>query len=234
MPLDYIEPGSLCFPDPHRAGADGLLAFGGDLSVQSLVLAYANGIFPWYGPGDPILWWSPHPRLVLDPTELHVPRSLRRVINARRFDIGVDTDFAGVIRGCASASGRGGMGTWLVPEMITAYGRLHRAGFAHSVEARLDGTLVGGLYGVAVGRAFFGESMFFCQPDASKVAFVCLARLLERWGYGMVDCQQTTDHLLRFGAQEVPREQFLKRLASLRMELPASESWILPEEFQPL
>lgn len=234
MPIDYISPGSGWFPDPARASADGLLAFGGDLSVETLLRAYSRGIFPWYGPGDPILWWSPHPRLVLEPGELHVPRSLRRVVNSGRFEVAVDTDFPGVIRGCATARGRGGAGTWLVPEMVAAYAQLHRAGFVHCVEARLGGELVGGLYGVAVGRVFFGESMFFAAPDASKVAFVWLARLLERWGYGLIDCQQTTDHLLRFGAHEVARSDFLDALARLRGRRPAEGAWAIPEGFSPL
>ncbi|WP_461209971.1 leucyl/phenylalanyl-tRNA--protein transferase [Desulfocurvus sp. DL9XJH121] len=234
MPLEYIPPGSLWFPDPERGGRDGLLAFGGDLAVRTLVLAYSKGLFPWYGPGDPILWWSPDPRLVLAPDELHVPRSLRRVVNSERYEITLDTAFPDVIRGCATAPGRGIEGTWLLPEMIAAYEALHRAGFAHSVEARLDGELVGGLYGVAVGRAFFGESMFFRAPDASKVAFVWLARLLGDWGYGMIDCQQTTGHLLRFGAREVPRSEFLERLAVLRGVFPDAGSWTVPERFKPL
>ena len=234
MSIDYISPGAGWFPDPAHASADGLLAFGGDLSVGTLLLAYSRGIFPWYGPGDPILWWSPHPRLVLEPGELHVPRSLRRVVNSGRFEVAVDADFPGVIRGCATARGREGMGTWLVPEMIAAYAQLHRAGHAHCVEARQDGELVGGLYGVVVGRVFFGESMFFAAPDASKVAFVWLARLLDRWGYGLIDCQQTTDHLLRFGAHEVGRTVFLDALARLRGRRPGEGAWIIPEGFSPL
>lgn len=234
MPIDYLPPGSLDFPDPQRAGSDGLLAFGGGLGVRSLVRAYHQGIFPWFGSGDPILWWSPDPRLVLVPGELHVSRSLRRVVNSGRFEVALDRDFEGVIRGCASAPGRGAAGTWLVPEMIAAYMDLHRAGAAHSVEARLDGRLVGGVYGVALGRAFFGESMFFAEPDASKTAFVWLARLLAAWGYGLVDCQQTTAHMLRFGARQWPRREFLDRLERLVDEPPCAGAWTMPEGFRPL
>jgi len=234
MSIDFIPPGNLWFPDPAEADSDGLLAFGGDLSLPRLIEAYARGIFPWFGPGDPILWWSPDPRLVLEPGALHVPRSLRRVINAGRFEISLDRDFAGVIRGCSKVPRREGLGTWLVPEMIGAYTGLFQAGWAHSVEARLDGELVGGLYGVAVGRAFFGESMFFTEPDASKAAFVWLVRLLEHWGYGLIDCQQTTAHLLRFGAEEIPRCEFLEQLARLRGQAPLPGAWTIPSCFDPL
>lgn len=234
MSIEFIPPGAFWYPDPNSADPDGLLAFGGDLCVRRLVEAYARGIFPWYGPGDPILWWSPDPRLVLEPSELHVSRSLRRAVNSRRFTIGLDQDFAAVIRGCARAARPEGLGTWLVSEMVAAYEELHRAGWAHSVEARLDGELVGGVYGVAVGRAFFGESMFYREPEASKVAFVWLAQLLESWGYGLIDCQQTTAHLLRFGAREIPRRRFLEQLSTLVTQPPADGAWTMPDAFQPL
>ncbi|NJB66608.1 leucyl/phenylalanyl-tRNA--protein transferase [Desulfobaculum xiamenense] len=234
MSIEYLRTMNMWFPDPEEAGPDGLLAFGGDLSPERLVAAYANGIFPWYGPGEPILWWCPDPRLVLEPSELHIPRSLRRVINARRFRITLDEAFPAVIGGCAHVCRGDDVGTWLVPEMIEAYNRLHALGVAHSVEAWDGDELVGGLYGVAVGRVFFGESMFHLRPDASKVAFVHLARLLERWDYGLVDCQQTTHHLLRFGAYEISRAEFLERLVRLREERPAPSAWIMPEGFDPL
>ncbi|MBU1001521.1 MAG: leucyl/phenylalanyl-tRNA--protein transferase [Proteobacteria bacterium] len=234
MSIDFIPPGTDWFPNPNNADPDGLLAFGGDLSVRRLVESYARGLFPWYGPGDPILWWSPDPRLVLAPAELHVSRSLRRAINSRRFTITVDQDFGAVIRECSLVPRPEGPGTWLVPEMVEAYVELHCAGWAHSVEARLDGELVGGVYGVSVGRAFFGESMFYLEPEASKVAFVWLARLLESWGYGLIDCQQTTAHLLRFGAREIPRNRFLARLYSLVTQPPADGAWAMPQAFDPL
>ncbi|KAB1441204.1 leucyl/phenylalanyl-tRNA--protein transferase [Pseudodesulfovibrio senegalensis] len=200
------------FPDPEEAEPDGLLAVGGDLSVPRLLAAYANGIFPWYAEDSPILWWSTDPRLVLIPDHLHVSKSLRRVVNSGRFSVTFDQDFHGVIRSCACTPRPDQDGTWIVPEMMDAYIRLHAAGFAHSVESWRDGRLVGGLYGVSLGRAFFGESMFFCEPDASKVAFVHLVRRLQGFGFALIDCQQTTKHLLRFGAQEMNRPRFLELL----------------------
>ena len=235
MTIDFIPPGADWFPDPARAGADGLLAFGGDLDPERLVRAYAQGIFPWYGPGDPILWWSPDPRCVLPPEALHMPRSLRRTLRRRTYTVTLDRAFIRVIRACADVRRPEGQGTWLVPEMIEAYTRLHAMGLAHSAEAwTSDGTLAGGVYGVALGRMFFGESMFHTAPDASKVAFAVLVRLLARWGYGLIDCQQTTRHMLRFGACEMPRPHFLAHLAALRTARPAPDAWTLPEGFDPL
>jgi leucyl/phenylalanyl-tRNA--protein transferase len=208
----YSLPEEPVFPHPDLAEPDGLLAVGGDLSVDRLVLAYANGIFPWYAENSPILWWSPDPRLILIPDRLHVPRSLRRVLNRGTFRITADRAFSEVIRNCAAVSRSEGYGTWLVPEMIEAYEELHRIGVAHSFEAWQDRELVGGLYGVALGRAFFGESMFHLVPDSSKTAFVTAVRMLARRGFELIDCQQTTAHLLRFGAQEIPRTDFLHRL----------------------
>ncbi|SKA80299.1 leucyl/phenylalanyl-tRNA--protein transferase [Paucidesulfovibrio gracilis DSM 16080] len=213
------------FPHPQEADPDGLLAVGGDLSSQRLLNAYSCGIFPWYAPDSPILWWSTDPRLVLFPSELHVPRSLRRVINSGRFHITVDTAFPEVLRRCAETPRPDQDGSWIVPEMKDAYTRLHELGYAHSVEAWRDGRLVGGLYGVALGRVFFGESMFYAEPDASKVAFVQLVRSLERREYTMVDCQQTTAHLLRFGAREVRRSEFLQRLALAQQYATEEGNW---------
>jgi leucyl/phenylalanyl-tRNA--protein transferase len=213
------------FPSPEEADPDGLLAVGGDLSPQRLLNAYSCGIFPWYAPGSPILWWSTAPRLVLFPSELHVSASLRRILNSGKFEITFDRAFEGVISSCASMPRPGQEGTWIVSEMMEAYIRLHELGLAHSVEAWLGDRLAGGLYGVALGRAFFGESMFFAEPDASKVAFVHLVRRLERHQYDLVDCQQTTAHLLRFGAREIRRKEFLQRLA-LALEHPTErEPW---------
>lgn len=210
------------FPSPEEADPDGLLAVGGDLSPQRLLNAYACGIFPWYAPGSPILWWSTDPRLVLFPSEMHIPRSLRRVLNSDRFEITFDRAFEGVISSCASRPRPGQEGTWIVSDMIAAYTRLHELGVAHSVETWQGDRLVGGLYGVALGRAFFGESMFYAEPDASKVAFVHLVRRLEERQYDLVDCQQTTEHLQRFGAREVRRKHFLQRLA-LALEHPTEQ-----------
>jgi leucyl/phenylalanyl-tRNA--protein transferase len=196
------------FPDPEEAEPDGLLAVGGDLSPQRLLTAYANGIFPWYGENSPILWWSTNPRLLLYPDRFHLPRSLRRVLNRGAFTFTMDTAFEAVIRACAASPRPEQRGTWIVPEMVDAYIRLHSLGYAHSVEAWRDGELAGGVYGVSIGSAFFGESMFHAVPDASKAAFATLVAQLVRWDFTLIDCQQTTPHLQRFGAVEVQRFRF--------------------------
>ncbi|GBL44713.1 leucyl/phenylalanyl-tRNA--protein transferase [Sulfuriferula multivorans] len=198
---------------------DGLLAAGGVLSPARLVDAYSRGIFPWYNPGDPILWWSPDPRMVLFPQELVVQRSLAKVLRKRHYEIRVDTVFAEVIAGCSKPRA-GQSGTWISAEMIAAYTRLHQMGVAHSIETWIDGRLAGGLYGIALGRAFYGESMFTLVPDASKIAFVHLVRQLQRWDFGVIDCQMNTPHLARFGAREIPRADFIAQLNNL-INLPA-------------
>ncbi len=210
------------FPDPEEADPDGLLAVGGDLSTQRLLTAYSNGIFPWYSEGSPILWWSTNPRLVLVPREFHLPRSVRQVLNRGTFSFTLDKDFSAVIRGCARAPRPEQEGTWIVDEMVEAYTLLHSLGYAHSVEAWQDGELVGGLYGVSLGSIFFGESMFYTVPDASKAAFAVLVRQLIAWDFTLIDCQQTTHHLMRFGAREMQRFRFL---AALRegMNVPSRE-----------
>ncbi|MHC1701327.1 MAG: leucyl/phenylalanyl-tRNA--protein transferase [Humidesulfovibrio sp.] len=202
------------FPDPAEADPDGLLAIGGDLSPERLVAAYSGGIFPWHSENSPILWWSPDPRLVLDPARLHVPASLKRVLNSGRLHFSLDTAFGQVIRACAHTPRPGQHGTWIVPEMISAYERLFALGLAHSAEVWNGERLAGGVYGVALGSVFFGESMFFAEPNASKAAFVLLARWLGDRGCTLIDCQQTTAHLLRFGAREISRPEFLRRVAS--------------------
>jgi leucyl/phenylalanyl-tRNA--protein transferase len=206
------------FPPPHLAEREGLLAIGGDLSEERLLLAYRMGIFPWYSEDDPIIWWSPDPRLVLYPEEIRVSRRLARVIKQGVFRVTMDRAFGEVIRECARTRRESGEGTWLVDEMVAAYERLYRSGFAHSVECWRGDRLVGGLYGVSLGRAFFGESMFMRESNASKVAFVSLAWQLRKWKFPLVDCQVKTDHLLRFGAREVRRRVFLEQLGrALRM-----------------
>jgi len=216
------------FPDPRLSEPDGLLAVGGDLSEERLLRAYAGGIFPWYGPGSPILWWSPDPRMILLPRELHVPRSLRRTMRAGRFEIRLDTAFDEVVRRCADRERPGQDGTWITPEMARAYGKLHRRGLAHSAEAWLDGELAGGLYGVSLGATFYGESMYADRPDASKAAFATLVEWLADRGFDLVDCQVETEHLRRFGARDVPREEFLERLRA-SLERPAlAGPWRLP------
>ncbi len=221
----------LWFPHPDQADSHGLLALGGDLSVDRLLLAYSSGIFPWFSPGDPILWWSPDPRMVLFPSDLHVPRRLRRVIRQRRFHITLDRDFEGVIRACSISNNREHSGTWITKEMIRAYVDLHRAGYAHSVEAWYQGELAGGLYGVCLGGVFFGESMFYHVPDASKAAFVSLVHYLQAHGVRLIDCQVRTDHLSRFGAVEVQRKDFLRLLRRLRTRRgPAAGTWVMDLE----
>lgn len=216
MPVYLLRPDCISFPPPERADPCGLLAVGGDLSPARLLLGYSQGVFPWYSAGEPILWWSPDPRLALFPEELHVPRSLRRVLNQEKYAITLDTAFPAVIRACGQAWRPQGPGTWLTPAMVRAYETLHRMGHAHSVEAWQDGELAGGLYGVALGRVFFGESMFRRAPDASKACLVRLVELLQGWGFTLLDCQQTTPHMQRFGAREIPRNEFLERLKEAR------------------
>ena len=206
---------ALPFPDPRDVDERGLLAYGGDLSPERLIAAYAQGVFPWYDE-DPILWFSPDPRMVLVPGELHVGRSLAKRLRAAPYRISMDEAFPDVIRACRETPRPDQDGTWITPDMVDAYCRLHALGFAHSVEAwqEEDGRerLVGGLYGVSLGRAFFGESMFAHADDASKIAFATFVPQLERWGFAFVDCQMTTEHLARFGAVEWTRADFLDRL----------------------
>ena len=216
MPV-YQLIAEIVFPPPDHAEPDGLLAVGGDLSAERLLLAYRLGIFPWYSEGQPILWWSPDPRIILEPGEFHVSRRLRQTLKKGIFKVTFDRAFAEVIRGCAATPRKGQHGTWITPEMMDAYIRLHQMGFAHSAESWLDGEVVGGIYGISLGRCFFGESMFFTQTNASKVALATLVQQFMTWGFHMVDAQVTTEHLIRLGAKEIPRTIFLKRLqAALR------------------
>jgi leucyl/phenylalanyl-tRNA--protein transferase len=209
------------FPDPRRSEPDGLLAVGGDLSPERLLRAYAAGIFPWYSAESPILWWSPDPRMVLLPEWLHVPRSLARTARRAPYALRSDTAFGEVITRCGAKPRPGQDGTWLTAEMVDAYQALHALGFAHSFEAWDGDRLVGGLYGVSLGAAFFGESMFADAPDASKLAFVGAVEWLVTHGVELVDCQVKTDHLARFGAREMPRAEFLARL-SRALERPTA------------
>jgi len=201
------------FPDVELAeqDPDGLLAVGGDLSPTRLINAYRQGIFPWYNPGQPILWWAPNPRTVLFPERLRVSRSLRKTLRRQLFSASVDRAFAAVLQGCAEPRGDQ-TGTWILPEMMDAYTRLHRRRLAHSVEVWQEQTLVGGLYGVAMGRVFFGESMFSRVSDASKVALVHLVNILRAWGYRLIDCQVYSEHLTSLGAEPVSRRQFSQLL----------------------
>ena len=212
MPVFQLSD-SLLFPPPALAREDGLLAVGGDLSVPRLLLAYQHGIFPWYSPGEPILWWSPDPRLVLFPAEFHLAKRLARTIRQQVFRLSFDTNFAQVIRACSQTRRKDGLGTWLDEEMIGAYCALHEQGYAHSVECWQNGALVGGLYGVALGTVFFGESMFSLAPDSSKVALAGLVERLKGWDFALIDCQVGTGHLQRLGAREISGEEFSSRLA---------------------
>jgi leucyl/phenylalanyl-tRNA--protein transferase len=216
----------LGFPDAELAlrEPDGLLAIGGDLSCARLLNAYANGIFPWYGPGQPILWWSPDPRLVLKPGSLRISRSLKRNLRKGLFSVTLDKAFEAVIDACAGPR-ENTSGTWITPEMTTAYLELHRQGHAHSVECWLDKRLAGGLYGVSIGRIFFGESMFAHVSDASKVALATLAAQLHRWGFPLIDCQVHTRHLESLGAEPLPRKDFIGILRTACALPPPAAPW---------
>jgi len=224
MPVFLISK-EIAFPPPQLASPEGLLAIGGDLSRERLLTAYKQGIFPWYSDGQPIMWWSPDPRLVLYPGEIRIAKSLKRIIGKDLFHITMDKAFDEVIKRCAGERRPNENGTWIVQEMIDAYCDLHESGFAHSVEAWIDGTLVGGLYGVSLGRCFFGESMFSVKSNASKVAFVKLVEHLTRHSFGLVDCQVSTDHLIRFGAREISREQFMVTLERSLKEPSLRGKW---------
>ena len=215
------------FPPVSEAEPSGLLAVGGDLSSERLLAAYAAGIFPWYEDPQPILWFSPDPRWLLLPAELHVSRRLARTLRAGRFEVTLDTAFGRVIRGCATVRRSDATGTWITPAMQTAYQDLFELGFAHSAEAWHAGELVGGVYGVSLGAGFFGESMFTLRPDASKVAFVTLVRQLAAWGFDFVDCQVRTPHLERFGARAWPRALFLERLRAALARATRRGRWQL-------
>ena len=210
MPVFRLDD-RLVFP-PVELAEDGLLALGGDLRPERLLLGYAEGIFPWYAENLPILWHSPDPRMVMTTGELIVQKSLKKAIRKQPYELRMDTAFVRVLEGCASVPRPGQAGTWLIPEMVAAYGKLHELGFAHSIEAWQGNELVGGLYGVSLGAAFFGESMFARAPDASKIAFAACIRQLDAWDIRLVDCQVHTEHLERFGAHEVTRDEYIAML----------------------
>ena len=226
-------PQELVFPPPGEAEPSGLLAVGGDLSPERLLLAYASGIFPWPSEGLPLPWFSPDPRWVIVPSEIHVPRRLARSLRAARYEVRLDTAFPRVIRACASAERPGQDGTWITPEMVAAYERLHALGFAHSAEAWREGELVGGLYGVSLGGCFFGESMFTRAPDASKTALVTLLRQLDVWGFPLFDCQTHTPHVERLGARAWPREIFLEALSEALEQPTRCGRWRLDAGITP-
>jgi leucyl/phenylalanyl-tRNA--protein transferase len=204
----------IAFPPSYLAEKEGLLAIGGDLCEKRLLLAYQMGIFPWYSENEPIMWWAPDPRLVLYPSEIIISRSLKKIIRKKVFQITIDTAFERVIRSCAKIRTENNEETWIVEDMIDAYCRLHESGFAHSFEAWKDGELAGGLYGVSLGKCFFGESMFSNQSNSSKVAFAFLVDFLQKRSFELIDCQVATDHLIRSGARKIARKIFLKELAA--------------------
>jgi leucyl/phenylalanyl-tRNA--protein transferase len=224
MPV-YLLTNELIFPPPQHASQEGLLAVGGDLSRERLLLAYRMGIFPWYSDSEPILWWSPDPRLVLYLREFHISKTLKKVIKKGVFQITMDTAFEQVIRACAHVHANDDGGTWIVKDMVEAYHQLHVSGYAHSVEAWHQGQLVGGLYGVSLGRSFFGESMFSVMSNASSVALATLAEHLIEKSFDMIDCQVTTSHLKKFGAREIPRERFLEQLKESLSEPTITGKW---------
>lgn len=221
----------LSFPPPELAliEPNGLLALGGDLSCKRLIHAYSKGIFPWFNEDEPILWWSPDPRMVLFPAELKISRSLRKALQKHNYQVFADRSFDQVIAGCAEPR-RNQRGTWINPGMIKAYRELHLMGYAHSVETWIDGKIVGGLYGVALGRVFFGESMFSRTTDASKIAFIHLVKQLTRWRFGLIDCQMKTAHLASFGAREIPRTQFTRIIEELIHYEGVEGSWRLDND----
>jgi leucyl/phenylalanyl-tRNA---protein transferase len=220
--LDADDP----FPPVDQAlrEPNGLLAAGGDLSPARLLDAYRRGIFPWFGDEDPLLWWSPDPRMVLLVDELHVARSLRKTLRSGRFRVTADRAFSTVMARCAEPR-EDQEGTWITTEMRAAYARLAAMGYGHSVEAWIGDELAGGLYGVAIGRVFFGESMFARVTDASKVAFVTLVQQLQQWGFRLIDCQMPTSHLASLGAREIPRRQFLAEVERAVLEPPVPAPW---------
>lgn len=228
--IPWLESGDP-FPALERAltEPDGLLAAGADLSPARLLTAYRSGIFPWYSAGQPVLWWSPDPRMVLFPAEFRMPRSLLKRLRRRDYEIRIDTAFEAVMRACA-APRDDAAGTWITPDMIAAYCALHRLGHAHSVETWIGGELAGGLYGIALGRAFYGESMFARASDASKMALAHLVRRLQNRQFGIIDCQMNTAHLARFGAREIPRREFSQHLAELVNYPQADDAWHLDDE----
>lgn len=213
------------FPPPHLASHEGLLAIGGDLRCERLLAAYRQGVFPWYNDGQPILWWSPDPRAILFPKKVKISRSLRKAIKGDGLQVTLDTAFPEVMQACAAPRRKQGHGTWITHDMFAAYVELHRRGFAHSVEVRQQDELVGGLYGVALGGAFFGESMFSRATDASKIALVRLAQQLQAWEFEFIDCQLPTAHLMSLGAEEMPRKAFLELLNGALSASTRSGPW---------
>ncbi len=208
----YRLSSKLIFPNPELANKDGLLAVGGDLSIERIILAYKSGIFPWYNFEDPILWWSPNPRCVLFPKKIKISKSMNSLLKKNTFKVTYNQDFNFVINSCATSPRKGIVGSWLTNEMIEAYKRLHEKGVCHSVEVWYEKNIVGGLYGLSIGKIFFGESMFSLHANASKIAFIYLAKRLELENFSIIDCQVESEHLLSLGAEMIPRKSFLEIL----------------------
>ena len=225
MAVFRIPENEIWFPAPEIADENGLLGVGGNLNPDTLLHAYSNGIFPWFGEGEPILWWSPDPRLMLFCEDLRVSKSMRKILKDQKFRISFDTAFEQVIRNCSAQIRPGQEGTWITKEMMDAYTRLHLSGFAHSAEAWLGNDLVGGLYGVSLGNAFFGESMFSKKSNASKAAFITLVETLREKGFNWIDCQVPTEHLISLGAKEIPRGEFLELLSTAMYFPTLRGSW---------
>jgi len=224
MPVFLLDDSNK-FPHPVHAESSGLLAVGGDLSAERLITAYKSGIFPWYSEGGPILWFSPDPRLVLFLDGLSVSRKLQKIIRQGEFEVRFDTSFYQVVKSCAGVNRKGQDGTWITDDMIEAYGELHKRGYAHSVETYRDGTLVGGLYGVSFGGAFFGESMFYDMSNASKVALYYLVQRLKRWDFDFIDSQVPNDHMKSMGGREIDRGSFLNMLDKSLEKETKKGSW---------
>lgn len=225
MPVYLIPEHLHIFPHPETADANGIVGIGGDLDPDRLITAYAFGIFPWYNEGEPIIWWSPNPRFVLFPEKLKIHKSMRPYFNQEKMTVTMDHQFKEVINACQSIRRKKQSGTWITEEMKSAYLELHRLGYAHSVEVWKDGTLVGGLYGISLGKMFFGESMFAVLPNASKFGFIALVQKLKAKGYNLIDCQQQTDHLSSLGAELIPRKKFLQMLHANRLLPTFKGSW---------
>ena len=225
MPVYWLNDDPTAFPDPEGANEMGIVALGGDLSAERLLNAYHLGMFPWFSEGEPVMWWSPDPRFVLFPADLKVSKSMRPYFNQHKFTVTYDRDFQAVITSCQEAYRPGQSGTWITADMVDAYCRLHELGFAHSVEVWKGDDLVGGLYGIALGRIFFGESMFAKASNASKFGFISLVRRLHERNYTLIDCQQETSHLASLGARAIPRSTFLDYLHNNDLEQTEKGTW---------
>ncbi|UZR93682.1 leucyl/phenylalanyl-tRNA--protein transferase [Chondrinema litorale] len=225
MPVFELDKHDIVFPPAYLADNSGLLAIGGDLSPERLLSAYKMGIFPWFNPNEPILWWSPNPRFVIIPEEIKVSKSMKQVLRSDKFKVTFDQNFHGVIEGCQSVPRPGQQGTWISEEIIDSYYELFKRGFIHTVEVWHEDELVGGLYGGVLGKCFFGESMFAKMSNASKVGFITLAKNLHEFGFEIIDCQVYTNHLESLGARMIPRMQFLNKVEANSHSIPEQAEW---------